>query len=99
VAEKPKPSKRPIFKIAGIAIIIIGIGVVANALTTESSTFRFNVPGQPVEFSEVSGETNFQRYGIGGLGLTLVYIGFRVFRYVPPAERERDYISEEDLDE
>ncbi len=94
-----KPSKRPIFKIAGIAIIVVGIGLIALAITSESSTFRFNIPGQPIEFSEVSGETNFQRYGIGGLGIAISYIGFRVFRYIPPAERERDYVSEEDLDE
>jgi len=94
-----KSSKRPIFKVIGIAIAIIGLGLVVLSLTSDPSTFRFNVPGQPIEFSEVSGQTNFQRYGIGGLGLALGYIGFRVFRYVPPSERERDYVSEEDMDD
>lgn len=90
-------SKRQIFKIAGIAIAIIGLVVIYIAITSESSTYRFNIPGRPVEFSEVSGETNFQKWGIGLVGVILGYIGFRTFRYVPSAERERDYVSEEDI--
>ncbi|MFC1753659.1 hypothetical protein ACFL96_09750 [Thermoproteota archaeon] len=90
-------SKRQIFKIIGIAIAIIGLAVIYIAVTSESSTYKFNVPNKPPEFSEVSGETNFQKWGIGLVGVILGYVGFRVFRYVPLAERERDYISEEDL--
>ncbi len=91
-------SKRQIFKIGGIAIIAIGVAVIILAFLTESSEYRFNVPGQPVEFSEVSGETNFQRWGIGLIGVIIIYVGFRASKYVPTSERERDYVSEEDLD-
>ncbi len=91
-------SKQQIFKIAGIAIVLIGVVVIYTAITAESSTYSFNVPGQPVEFSAVEGETNFQKWGIGLVGVVLGYVGFRVFRYVPSAERERDFVSEEDLD-
>lgn len=91
-------TKQQIFKIAGIAIILIGVSVIYIAFTSESSTYRFNVPGQPAEFSAVEGETNFQKWGMGLVGVILGYVGFRVFRYIPSAERERDYVSEEDLD-
>ena len=91
-------SKRPMFKAAGIVLAILGVGTIAFALISEPSKFEFNIPGQPVEFSEVRGQTNFQRYGMGGFGVALIFIGFRSYRYVPPAERERDYVSEEDLD-
>jgi|TARA_B100001971_G_scaffold10480_1_gene8488 hypothetical protein len=90
-------SKRPIFKIAGIVVAIIGLGFVVFAVISESPEYGFNVPGQPEEFAYVSGENKFQRYGIGGFGVALIYIGFRLVRYIPPSERERDYVSEEDL--
>ena len=96
--ESPK-SKRPIFKIVGIAILVIGIGVIALALASESSTVDFVIPGEPVELSRVVLQSDFQRYGIGFFGLVIIYLGFRVFRYIPVAERERDWVSEEDLDE
>lgn len=90
-------SKRALLKIAGLSIAIIGLGLILFAFLLETQEYELDVPGIPEEFATVYGETNFTRFLIGGFGIVLGYIGFKVFRYVPSSERERDYVSEEDL--
>ena len=90
---------RPLLKIVGIVIAIIGLAVIVIAFLSETQEIYVDL-GQPPEFAAQyeAGETDFQRYLMGGFGIFLGYIGFRVFRYIPYSERERDYVSEEDLD-
>jgi|TARA_B100001971_G_C18156861_1_gene519057 hypothetical protein len=91
-------SKKALFKIVGLAIAIIGLGLVLLAFLSETQKWEGAVPGLRDEIATVRGETDFQRYLIGGFGIILGYIGYRAYKYVPPSERERDYVSEEDLD-
>jgi hypothetical protein len=49
---------------------------------------------QPVT---VSGTTPFQKLVVGFVGGAMIFLGYRSYRFIPPAEREKEQVSELDL--
>lgn len=85
------------FKLLGIIFLLAGIiTVIYTIFYIQNSTFTIQTweEDQPIT---LSGETPFQKYLIGFLGLMMILIGYRSFRYIPPDERERETVSEQDL--
>lgn len=89
---------RTTFKLLGIILVAAGISTVIYTVSYIENTpyaFQRMDEDQPIT---ISGETPFQRYLIGFSGLMLVLLGYRSFKYIPPAERDSGRVSEYDLD-
>ncbi len=85
------------FKLLGIIFLLTGIiTVIYTIFYIQNSTFTIQTweEDQPIM---LSGETPFQKYLIGFSGFMMILIGYRLFRYIPPDERERETVSEQDL--
>jgi uncharacterized membrane protein len=83
-------------RVAGVIMAILGIAVIAFATTMQEYSYR--IQQGPEELGVASGQTPFQKLGVAVLGIAVIYIGYRVFRYIPPSEREREQVSELDLE-
>ncbi len=90
-------STRRNFKLLGIVLIALGtITVIYAAFFMQSFQYRVELydGDQPVN---VTGTTQFQKLVVGFVGGAMIFLGYRSFRYIPPAEREKEQISELDL--
>lgn len=90
-------STRRNFKLLGIVLIALGtLTVIYAAFFMQSFQYRVELydGDQPVN---VTGTTQFQKLVVGFVGGTMIFLGYRSFRYIPPAEREKEQISELDL--
>lgn len=89
--------RRKMLRVLGITIAIIGVVVIlfaAFAMGAES----FRIQAGPDEALGVAeGDTRFQQFAVGFVGIASLYIGYRVFKYIPYSEREREHVSELDL--
>ncbi len=83
-------------RIVGIILAVAGIAVVAYATTMQEYSYR--IQQGPEELGVATGSTPFQKLGVATLGIAIIYTGYRVFRYIPPSEREREQVSELDLE-
>ena len=91
-------STRKTFKILGILSAIIGVIVIIYAIFFVQ-TFSFHIQAGPdPALGEVSGETPFQKLVVGFVGALMIFIGYKSYKYIPYAEREREQISELELD-
>ena len=91
-------STRKTFKILGILSAVIGVIVIIYAVFFVK-TFSFHIQkGPDPALGEVSGETPFQKLVVGFVGALMIFIGYKSYRYVPYAEREREQISELELE-
>jgi len=91
-------STRKTFKILGILSAAIGVIVIIYAVFFVKN-FPFHIQlGPDPALGEVSGETPFQKLVVGFVGALMIFIGYKSYRYIPYAEREREQISELELD-
>lgn len=88
--------RRKQLRVLGIILAIVGIAVIAFATTMQEYSYR--IQQGPEELGVATGETPFQKLGVAVLGIAVVYLGYRVFSYIPPSERESEQISELDLE-
>lgn len=90
--------KRTTFKLLGIILAVAGIITVIYTVSyIENTTYAFQRMNEDQPIT-ISGETPFQRYLIGFSGLMMILLGYRSFKFIPPAERESGKVSEYDLD-
>lgn len=89
--------RRKALKAIGISIVIIGGIIIVYALMMDPADYYFIIPGEPVELGEVRGSTRYFQLGVGFIGIVLMFVGYKTFRFIPYSEREREYISEENL--
>jgi amino acid transporter len=89
--------RRKLLKVIGLAIIIGGIALAVFAtFFMEAASFRIQA-GPDEALGVAEGETRFAQFAAGFVGIVLVYVGYRVFRFIPYAEREREQVTELDL--
>ncbi|MFQ6135266.1 MAG: hypothetical protein ACE5KU_05570 [Nitrososphaerales archaeon] len=80
----------------GITLAILGgITTIYAAFALGPASWRYQ-PG-PEELGVAEGETRFQQIGVGFLGVVLIFIGYKTYRFIPYSEREREEVSELDL--
>ena len=60
--------------------------------------YSYRIQQGPEELGVATGSTPFQKLGVAVLGIAIVYLGYRTFSYIPPSEREREQVSELDLE-
>ena len=91
-------STRRTFKILGILSAVIGILVVVFAIFFLNA-LRYNIEvGADSDPQVVSGETPFQKLVVGFVGALMIFLGYKSYEYIPLAEREKEQISELELD-
>jgi hypothetical protein len=93
-------ASRKFFKIIGLFLIISGIIIIGYAsFILENSVFMVQRGGLDSEPQVVRGETSFQRITVGFVGALAMFIGYRMYKFIPYAEREKEMVSELDLSE
>jgi len=91
-------STRRTFKILGILSAVIGILVVVFAIFFLNA-LRYNIEvGADSDPQVVSGETPFQKLVVGFVGALLIFLGYKSYKFIPYAEREKEQISELELE-
>ncbi len=96
MSKQPLSPKRKQLRVLGIILAIVGIVVIVFATTMQEYSYR--IQNGPEELGVATGQTPFQKLGVAVLGIAVAYLGYRVFRYIPPSEREREQVSELDLE-
>ncbi len=88
--------RRKVLRVIGITIAILGIvTIIYAAFVMEAAYYRIQ-PG-PEELGVAEGETRYAQYTVGFVGIALLYTGYKVFKYIPYSEREREHVTEMDL--
>ena len=91
-------STRRTFKILGILLAVIGILVVVYAIFfLQSLQYKFQA-GSESATTIITGETPFQKFVVGFVGALMIFLGYKSYEYIPLAEREKEQISELELD-
>ncbi len=80
----------------GIILAIVGIAVIVYATTMQEYSYR--IQNGPEELGVATGSTPFQKLGVAVVGIGVIYLGYRTFTYIPPSEREREQVSELDIE-
>ena len=97
IKTSPLSTRRKILKVTGVTLTVIGVIALIFMLTMQPSNYYFLLKGQPIEEGEVRGSTRYYQAAVGVIGLALIYVGYRTYKFIPYSEREREYISEENL--
>jgi hypothetical protein len=89
--------RRKMLKVSGIALAIIGVVIIIfAAFGMGAESFRIQA-GPDEALGVAEGDTRFQQFAVGFVGIGSLYLGYRVFKYIPYAEREREHVTELDL--
>ena len=91
-------STRRNFKVLGIALVILGSIIAVYAVFfMQSFQYHVQVDNGGSQPQDVTGNTPFQKLVVAFVGGAMVFLGYRSFVYIPPAEREKEQVSELDL--
>ena len=91
-------STRRNFKLLGVALVILGaITIVYAAFFIQAFQYHVQVDNGGSQPTDVTGNTPFQKLVVAFIGGAMVLLGYRSFRYIPQAEREKEQVSELDL--
>jgi uncharacterized membrane protein len=84
-------------RVLGIIVAVLGVVTVIYA-TFYMQPGSFRIQQGPEELGVAEGETRFTQLGVAVVGIGLIYLGYRVFKYIPPSERERELVTELDVE-
>ncbi len=89
--------RRKTFRLLGIIVAILGaIIIIYAAFAMEAAYFRLQA-GPDESLGVAEGETRFAQFAVGFVGVVMMFVGYRLFIYIPYSEREREQVSEMDL--
>jgi hypothetical protein len=80
-------------------MIVGGLTIIYAAFYVDTFSYNIAVGGLDSEPNYVRGQTPYQKLVIGFIGLIIIYSGYRSYRFIPYAEREKELVSEMDLSE
>lgn len=93
----PLSPQRKRLRILGITLATLGIIAIIYGIFIMTA-LPYRIQNGPEELGVATGQTPFQKLVVAAVGFGSIYLGYRVFRYIPVAERERENVSELDLE-
>ncbi len=91
-------SSRKTFKALGIVLVILGVvTVLYGVLVVKPYSFHLQAGPDPA-LGEVFGETRYQQLIVAFVGCVMIFLGYRSYKFIPYAEREKEEVTELDLE-